>query len=166
MTFDAIPHGAAIFIDANVLVYKFSNHPAFAAPCNHLLQRIENGELSGYVAAAGVSDMAHRLMAMEAGTLFGWPNQGIARRLRSHPTQVQQLALYRQAIDDLALFGLQILPIDGSLVSLAADVTRQYGLLSGDALVVTVMRAHNLTLLASHDADFDRVPGITRYSPA
>jgi len=32
-------------------------------------------------------------------------------------------------------------------------------------LVVAVMRDHGLTHLASHDADFDRVPGITRYGP-
>jgi predicted nucleic acid-binding protein len=38
--------------------------------------------------------------------------------------------------------------------------------LSGDALIVAFMRHHGLTHLASHDADFDRVPGLTRYSPA
>jgi predicted nucleic acid-binding protein len=39
-------------------------------------------------------------------------------------------------------------------------------LLSNDALIVAVMRAQGLTNVASHDADFDRVPGITRYGPA
>jgi hypothetical protein len=29
-----------------------------------------------------------------------------------------------------------------------------------------MMQAHGLTLLAGTDADFDRVPGITRYRPA
>jgi predicted nucleic acid-binding protein len=38
--------------------------------------------------------------------------------------------------------------------------------MSGDALIVTVMGHHGLTHLASYDADFDRVPGITRYAPA
>jgi predicted nucleic acid-binding protein len=38
--------------------------------------------------------------------------------------------------------------------------------LTNDALIVAVMQAHGLTNLASHDADFDRVPGITRYAPA
>jgi len=27
------------------------------------------------------------------------------------------------------------------------------------------MHHHNLSLLASHDADFDRVPGISRFAP-
>ena len=40
------------------------------------------------------------------------------------------------------------------------------GLLSNDALIVAVMQANGLTRLASHDADFDRVPGLTRYAPA
>jgi predicted nucleic acid-binding protein len=36
---------------------------------------------------------------------------------------------------------------------------------SGDALIVAMMQANGLTKLASNDADFDRVPGITRFSP-
>jgi predicted nucleic acid-binding protein len=35
----------------------------------------------------------------------------------------------------------------------------------GDALVVAVMHAHGLTHLSSNDADFDLVPGLTRYTP-
>jgi predicted nucleic acid-binding protein len=38
--------------------------------------------------------------------------------------------------------------------------------LTNDAMVVAVMRANGLTNLANHDADFDRVPGLTRYAPA
>jgi len=52
------------------------------------------------------------------------------------------------------------------LVSAAAAISQQHGLLSGDALVVAVMREHGIVNLASHDADFDRVPGLTRYAPA
>jgi len=33
-------------------------------------------------------------------------------------------------------------------------------------LIVAVMQANGLTNLASNDADFDRVPGLTRYAPA
>jgi len=43
--------------------------------------------------------------------------------------------------------------------------SQQTGLLINDALIVPVMRAHRLSKLVSHDADFDRVPGLTRYAP-
>jgi predicted nucleic acid-binding protein len=39
------------------------------------------------------------------------------------------------------------------------------GLLGNDAMIVAVMQANGLTKLASNDADFDRVPGLTRYAP-
>jgi predicted nucleic acid-binding protein len=44
--------------------------------------------------------------------------------------------------------------------------SERHELLTGDALIVAVMQEHGLTNLASNDADFDRVPGLTRYAPA
>jgi predicted nucleic acid-binding protein len=34
----------------------------------------------------------------------------------------------------------------------------------GRAFIVAVMTANGLTKIASHDSDFDRVPGITSYT--
>ena len=48
---------------------------------------------------------------------------------------------------------------------LGQPICQQTGLLINDALIVALMQANRLTKLASHDADFDRVPGITRYAP-
>ena len=53
-----------------------------------------------------------------------------------------------------------------TIAAAAAAISQQFGLLSGDALIVVVMREHGLVHLASHGADFDRVPGLTRYAPA
>jgi predicted nucleic acid-binding protein len=90
---------------------------------------------------------------------------GIANWLKQHPAEIQRLSRHRLAVDDISLIGIQVLPVTGSLVSLAADISQQFGLLTNDALVVSVMQHHGLTLLASHDADFDRVAVLARYSP-
>jgi predicted nucleic acid-binding protein len=79
---------------------------------------------------------------------------------------VRQLTRFRRVVDEIPAFGIQVLPITMPLVSAAAAISQQHGLLSGDALVVAVMREQGIVNLASHDADFDRVPGLTRYSPA
>ena len=52
-----------------------------------------------------------------------------------------------------------------SLMAAGPPLSQQLGLLTNDGLVVAVM-ANGLTRLASNDADFDRVPGITPYAPA
>jgi predicted nucleic acid-binding protein len=166
MTFADIPAGVSVFFDANIFVYYFGPHPNFSAACAALLERVEHQEILGFTSSHVLSDMAHRLMTFEAAALFGWPQQGLANRLKRHPAEVSQLQRYRSAIDEVALVGVQVVPTTGRLVSLAADVSRQTGLLSNDALIVAMMREHSLTHLASNDADFDRVPGITRYAPA
>ncbi len=165
MTFDDIPAGSAVFVDANTFVYYFEPHPTLGPPCAQLFQRIENNEIQGFTSAAILSDVVHRVMTLEAVNLFSRPLTGMAGWLKQHPAQVQQLSRHRLAVDDISLMGIVVLPVTGPLVSLAADVSRQFGLLTDDALVVSVMRNHGLTLLASHDADFDRLPGLTRYAP-
>jgi predicted nucleic acid-binding protein len=128
--------------------------------------RIENQAISGFTSAHVLNEVAHRLMTLEASLRFGWSMTGIARRLKRHPTQVRTLTKHRSALDEIGLVGIRVLPVTGTQVSRAADLTCQFGLLAGDALVLAVMKDHGLTNLASHDRDFDRVPGINRYGPA
>jgi predicted nucleic acid-binding protein len=162
MTFDALLPGQAIFVDGNILIYYFTAHYRYGASCKKLLDRIENKEIGGFTSAAVLTEIVHRLMTIEACQRFGWPVRGIARRLRKHPAGVQQLTRSRQAVDEITLIGLDVLPVAKSQVSLAPDISRQTGLLCGDALIVAVMQNHGLTLIASEDSDFDRVPGLTR----
>jgi predicted nucleic acid-binding protein len=166
MTFADLPAGVAVFLDANVFVYHFIVHLQFGAPATALLERIENRDLVGVTSASVIADLSHRLMTLEANDVLGWPMTGIAHRLKRHPNEVQNLARYRQALDEISQLGMQIVPVTGAFVSLAADVSRQHGLLCNDALIVVVMRDRGLQHLASHDADFDRVTGIIRYAPA
>jgi predicted nucleic acid-binding protein len=166
MTFDDLPAGTRVFLDANIFVYHFIVHPQFGAAATTLLERIENGDFFGVTSVSVIADVYHRLMTLEASDLLGWPMNGMAHRLKRHPDEVQKLARYRQALDEISILPLQIVPLTTSFVARAADVSRQHGLLCNDALIVAVMRDQGLQHIASHDADFDRVTGIIRYAPA
>lgn len=165
MTFANIADGTGVFLDANTLVYHFIAHPQAGAACTQLLERIENRFLQGFTAAHIVGEMAHRLMTIEACATWGWPTQGIAPRLRKHPAEIQQLRKHRQAVDEIQMLGITVLPITGTLVSRGIDVSMQFGLLINDALIVAVMQDQGLDQIASNDADFDRVPSLQRFSP-
>jgi len=105
MTFADLAAGDKVFVDANTLIYHFAPDPALGVACSQLLQRIENQELYGITSTHLVAEVVHKLMTIEANTLFGWP------------------------------------------------------------LVVALTQQHGITRLASHDADFDGIPGLTRYAP-
>src|SRR5882724_11700054 len=161
MIFADLIAGDSVFIDANTLTYHFEPHPALGPACKQLLERIENQDLVGFTSTHVLTEAAHRVMTIEARDLFAWPVAGIGNRLRNHPSSVQKLTRFRDAIDAVLRSKLQILTISPALIAAAAALSQQIGLLSNDALLVAVMQAHGLTKLASHDADFDRVPGFT-----
>ena len=166
MTFADLVAGDAVFVDANTLTYHFQPHPVWGPPCTDLLRRIENQELVGFTSTPVLSEVSHRLMTIQASARFGWPFVGIANRLGANPAVVQQLTAFRQAIDRILQSNFRVLTIPPPLLATAAALSQQIGLLTNDGLIVAVMQAHGLTKLASNDADFDRVPGLTRYAPA
>jgi predicted nucleic acid-binding protein len=165
MTLADIPAGATIFADANVLLFAIAPDPVYGPACEAFLDRSENQEIAVVTSTHILGEVVHRLMTIEAAERFGWPVAGIANRLRRHPAEVQQLIRPERGLDEINAARVTVLPIAPQLVSLAAATCRQTGLLYGDALVVAVMRDQGLTALASLDADFDRVPGLTRYAP-
>ena len=165
MHFTALPAGTSVYVDANVFVYSYAADPTFGAVCTDLLERIELKDLQGYLSTHAFSEIAHRLMTLEACQAFGWSYTGIARRLRRHPADVQKLQEFRKTLDDVIANGLEILPVHAQNILSAGDLSLQHGLLSSDALVVAMMQANGLAYLASNDADFDRIPGITRVGP-
>lgn len=165
MTFADVPAGMVLFVDANVFVDHFAPNPATGASCTAFLRRVANQEIKAITSTHVIGEMAHRLLTLEACAVFGWPYKGIAQRLAGHPADIQKLSKYRQAIDDVPLFGVQVLPVVPPHLELAADMVLRHGLLFNDALVVALMNDSGLLHLASHDADFDRVHGLTRYGP-
>jgi predicted nucleic acid-binding protein len=166
MTFANLPAGSLLFIDANTFIYHFTPEPVLGPACRSLLERIARQEVTGMTSAHVPTNVAHRLMTIEAMARYGWPEAGIASRLKKHHVEIRNLDRHRQAIDGIAAFGIQVLAITQPLVASAAVLSQQHEILSGDALIVAVMQANGLTNLASNDADFDRVPGITRCAPA
>jgi len=165
MTFADFAANDDIFLDANTLVYHFASHQVFGAAANQLMTRIESQQLGGYTSTHVLTEAAHRLMMIEAANLPGWKPNKVKLRLQQQPSIRQTLTHFRSAVEAVLQSRIQTLAIAPALVLSAANISRQFGLLSNDALLVAVMQTNGLTKLASNDADFDRVPGITRYAP-
>ncbi len=91
MIFTDLPAGASVFLDANTLLYHFTNEPQYGLACTALLERIENNELVGFTATHVISEVAHRMMTIEAAQRIGRPLVGIVRWMTQHSAEVQQL---------------------------------------------------------------------------
>ena len=133
MTFANIPPGSQVFLDANTLIYHASADPNYGAACKQLLERIARRDIEGFTSSHVLTDVAHRLMTLEAIASLGWAAKGIAVRLRHNRAENPKTQPFRQAIDDVVQMGVQVLPIDFSLVSAGTALSQQFGLLTGDA---------------------------------
>jgi predicted nucleic acid-binding protein len=160
-----VPAGAHIFVDSNILVFHFQPHPGFGPICHRFLERIERQKIEGYTSTNLLGELAHRLMVIEAGALPGWAGGKVLNRLKQQPDIVKQLTLFQTAIESALKSRIHVLVVPPALVSSAATLSRQHGLLTTDATILALMHTHRLTHLASHDAHFDGLPGISRYAP-
>ncbi|HYV36097.1 MAG TPA: type II toxin-antitoxin system VapC family toxin [Gemmataceae bacterium] len=165
MTFGDLQSGDVVFVDANVLIYHFTNHPKYGAACTTLLERIEQKDLQGFTSAHCLADVAHRVMTVEAMGRLGWPASRLAARLKKLHAEIPKLKLYQQATAKVGQMGIQVLPTFEHLVSAATKISEQFELLTGDAIIVATMNQEGLNRIASEDSDFDRVLGLTRYAP-
>lgn len=166
MIFGDIPSGATVFLDCNTFVYHFSSHPSLGKSCRALIERVTQGEILALTSSHVLTNTAHRLMTIEACEIFNWPYTGIAQRLNQHHSQIPQLKQFRIAVEHIPRIGVQVAPVTSTDVIKAAEISQAAELLSNDALIVAIMQRYGLTMLASHDSDFDRVAGLTRYAPA
>src|SRR5258708_16117866 len=132
MIFADLPAGATVFVDAGVFIHHFEPNATFGPASTQILERIENQVIHGVSSTHIVSEVAHRLMTIEAMQSFGWKSAGIALRLRNHPAQVQTLKRFRQAIQEIPLLGLRIPTIDSAWLDPAAEISQQTGLLHND----------------------------------
>src|SRR5438128_1273546 len=98
MTFVQIPVGVTVFLDANSLVYHFTNDPKYGVACTQLVQQVEQRVLTGFTSTDVLGDVAHRLMTLEAIAVNGWPYAGVAARLRKHHHVISKLTIFQKAI--------------------------------------------------------------------
>ncbi len=55
--------------------------------------------------------------------------------------------------------------VDGDTMRAAQQERARFGLMTNDSLIVASMRSYDISILATRDADFERVTDIVIYSP-
>lgn len=162
MTLADVPRSSAVFIDANILIYHFAGR---SDDCSDFLARIEAGEVCGYTGQTILSKVAHRLMMIEAAEKDFPIGSNPSARLAQRPDLVRQLSRYHFSVAKIPRMGIEVLPFPDDCLGRSQEYRQVQGLLVNDSLIPLQMREAGVTLLASGDAAFDRVPWIRRAAP-
>jgi predicted nucleic acid-binding protein len=157
----SLPDGSFIFIDANILIYALSGQ---SGECRRLLERCLREEVTGITLFETVNEVTHRLMVAEAVAKGLIPSGG-ARSLRQNFRVIPTLRDYWTNTERVLSLNLLFMAVTESVVRGAQSVRSSSSLLTNDSMIVSCMREYGLSFLASSDADFERVAGITVFKP-
>jgi len=163
MTFKEIPSGLRVFLDANVFIYHFGG---LSQDCRELLERCERGEMVGVTSTHILLEVLHRLMVAEAVARGLISAEAPLRKIRENPQIVCQLRDYHHAVGKIPDMGIEVLPLEWSVLQRSRGIRERYGLLTNDSVVVALMLSQGIGALATRDEDFDRVKEIQVYKPS
>ena len=161
MSLDAIPPGARVLIDANILIYA---RRAMSAQCRRLLERCAQQEITGVLTTVVLAEFSHRRM-MQGAQSRGLTGSNPAKALAQNPALVRQLTQYSQEVEDLLSGDLLVFAVESADFTKAAELQRTHGLLTNDSLNLAVGLSNGVNLLATADPQFDSIPGVTVFKP-
>jgi len=164
MNLDRIPQGSLCVLDTNVLLYA---EQGVSAQAQHLLRRIEQGELIGVLPQPVWQELTHKLMLAEALMLGHIKGGNPARQLANKPKVIKGLTFYKEKVRALVMLGLKFESCTHTdLIDSAFQLQTRYGLLTNDAVILAVAVRLGADALASADAGFRSVQEVKVYSPS
>ena len=170
-TLEAVPSEAAVFVDANIFLYHFFGA---SSECAAFLERSAGRDVRAVTGIHIVAEVLHRLMIAEALAKrprerkrgYGEAGKGFGvRYLEAHPDEVRRLADYLAAEPAIERMVGNILPLTIEVMRASLWARSRHGLLINDSLTAAMMKAEGIVHLASNDAAFLRLDGITVHRP-
>ena len=90
----SIPSNTRIFLDTNILLYAITDHPRFGSWCNTLLDRIHQGEVTGFISVIVLNELIHQLIIGEIAQ---------KNRLKAHQA-IQFVKRNKEILEELEAF--------------------------------------------------------------
>lgn len=157
----AVPAGADLLFDANILVYALAG---LSPQCVDLLRRCDTEEVFGFTTVEIVNEVCHRLMVAEA-LAKGLIARPAAGALKGRKPVIRSLSDYWTQTQRLLDSNLLVLELDEPRVRRAQWVRSNHGLLTTDATLAAAALDLGIDRLATNDADFEGIPGLAIHRP-
>ncbi len=162
MNLNEIKKSDVVILDANIFVYGTLET---SQQCMRLLRRCAERDVTGVVGLQQIAELMHRLMMIEARENDWTTGGNPAKALSDHPDRVRSLNRYAQAIKGFFVSGFRFESLLKEDFGIALALQRQYGLMTNDALIVSMAERLRIQSIASADKSFANVRGVILYEP-
>ncbi len=157
-----------IFVDANIFLDYALPNPIFGEIVAEFLEKVELEEISAITTPAVLSEVSQILLFNKGFSILRTQNRNLVKSKIKADRRFSSLCY--SAVDKFngfitGLEGLRLVPVQPEDYMIAADLGKNYMLLSLDSLHLSVMRHNHIRSIATRDQDFERVDGIDLWSP-
>lgn len=156
---DSVPNGSDVLIDVNIFVFGITNQ---SPQCKNFLARCSSEQVYGITLFEVVNDATHLFMLGEARKKN--PKK-VREFLENNPEEVKKLTAYWTETERILALNLIFLQCEEKIVTGAHKERLQSGLLTNDSVIVATMREYGISKIATHDAGFDSVAGLSVFRP-
>lgn len=161
-----IKSGTNIFIDTNIFLYEIFNHWKYGKSCRTFLESVNSGKYRGIISVLICNEIFHRVMLAEVVEKYEIEPKSALSYLKNNMEIVKGLNKAWDAIANIKqIENLRIVDIDGDMFEIALSHSKNYGLLSNDAIHLATMKKHGITNVATNDSDFQRVDWLKLWKP-
>jgi predicted nucleic acid-binding protein len=161
-----IPSGTRVIVDTNIFVYWVIHHPRFGSNSELVVQRVENGEITGIIPAVILNELLHRLMIAE--TIDRGYTESVhdaIKKLKEEPEIIQELSLAWEVYVSLPNIGFELVEDEKGISNLTYYFSKELSLMAKDAAIVSYAHKEKVTNLITNDRDFNRIGWITCWNP-
>ena len=150
-----------IFIDANIFIYFFREHPQYSVASKKFLSDLIDGKFKGFTTTLVLEEVAYTLLIRSVSDDF---DQHPIEVIRDTPEIIAKYSDRLHYAINIILSIDNLTFLDTSVEQLySMTLEMRHGLLTRDALYLAAIKENNIENIASYDRDFDRVDSIVRW---
>ena len=153
-----------MYIDASIFLF-IALKQKHLEESKDFLKGINKKEMNGFVSVVVLDEVLFKLIQAEASFKFNIPVSSIVQFLKMNPDKIQELTRCWDALNKILSLNITVLDVPEDF-RLVMNTCREHKLLTRDAIHVAVMMARGISHIATGDADFKRVTGITVWMPS
>jgi len=157
--------GDKIYVDSSIFLLVALADPKYGRPSLEFLQRASHGEFELVTSSLTVDEVSFVALKAKLEEKLGVSSSQVLY-LKKHPDVVKSLASEVTRVTENVLRLSEIIDVNSADVQQISSLMKTFGLLPRDAIHLAVLHRLGLTDIASGDADFDRLPDVTRYAPS
>jgi predicted nucleic acid-binding protein len=158
----ALPHGTRCLVDANILIYFLGG---VSLESRDFLLRVAGEEVEAWVTTTVIAEVAHRRMLTEV-VGKGLVSAGkVLAKLKARPTLITRLTDHVAEVVRLLSLPIRVAEVEAGDIAGSHALRLTHGLFVNDSINLACAQRLGINDVVSHDADFNRVPGLTIWEP-